>query len=123
MQNPFARSVAVLFYRYVLDSSSSTTRTSIVLGCLECCFTTTATFTLSPSRVARNMLINSGAGGLFLSGEELTMAKLLLENCIRLLRDSHSDRVNVRPSSLVLVVHGGPALHLSLLGILALTTI
>ena len=58
---------------------------------------------LSSVRVARNMLNPPGSsrGSSRLSsavtGEELSMAKLLLENCVRLLRDSrHSDDVNVR---------------------------
>jgi hypothetical protein len=74
-QNPFARSVAVLFYR-----------------------------------VARNMLNPPGSsrGSSRLSsavtGEELSMAKLLLENCVRLLRDSrHSDDVNVGSSACYLL--------------------
>ncbi|CAI8029486.1 Erythroid differentiation-related factor 1 [Geodia barretti] len=74
-QNPFARSVAVLFYR-----------------------------------VARNMLnppgSSSGSNRLSsaVTGEELSMAKLLLENCVRLLRDSrHSDDINVGSSACYLL--------------------
>ena len=43
--------------------------------------------------------------GLRLSGEELNMVKLLLENCIHLLRDSYSDNVNVR-HRMTLSFHG-----------------
>ena len=55
---------------------------------------------ISP-RVARNMLNSAGSrrGRLSSSvtGEEMSIAKLLLENCVRLLRDSrHIDDINVR---------------------------
>ena len=62
------------------------------------------------SRVARNMLNspgssrssrgNRGLSSSSVTGEELSMAKLLLENCVRLLRDSrHTDDINVRHNS------------------------
>ena len=47
-------------------------------------------------RVASNMLNTSDRDGLRLSSEELSMVKLLLENCIHLLRDNYSDNIHVR---------------------------